>query len=134
LFKLKRKKEKLYLLYIKNKDDKVLLGNFIAFKAEYSRLYRVKMTKYFESKKSNDFKNSKQFWQFYSKSIKRKSDGKGIGISNGITINGSITNDKNEISNQFVNFFSNLKSNVCINEDDCKSYTFKSSIHLSIII
>ncbi|RNA11666.1 hypothetical protein BpHYR1_048534 [Brachionus plicatilis] len=41
---------------------------------EYKKLNRQKIKFYFEAKKSNDFKNSKKFWNFYKTSIKLRGD------------------------------------------------------------
>ena len=40
----------------------------------YQSMNRSKMKDYFASKTSKDFKNTKKYWQFYSASIKIKSD------------------------------------------------------------
>ncbi|RNA16648.1 hypothetical protein BpHYR1_021039 [Brachionus plicatilis] len=46
------------------------LSQYRDARREYKKLNRQKIKLYFEAKKSNDFKNSKKFWNFYKTSIK----------------------------------------------------------------
>ena len=68
------------------------------------------MIEYFKDKTTKDFKNSKKFWEFYSKHVKIKSDKTNNSYPSSIS-NGNITaNNPSDISNLFNVFFSTLSS------------------------
>ena len=48
--------------------------NYKELRKQYQSLNRVKIIEYFNNKNMNDFKNSKKFLEFYSSSVKVKSD------------------------------------------------------------
>ena len=81
-------------------------------RAEYQTLNRIKMKEYFATKNSKDFKNSKKFWQFYSASIKIKSD---KSANNNLPLQelkceSSTSTNPDEFGNIFNLFFTNLSS------------------------
>ena len=86
----------------------------------YQSEMRIKMIKYFKSKSNiNDFRNSKNYWEFYSSSIKLKSDKALEPIS--LKIENKMITDAYSISNSFNNFFTSLKSTSTIDLETCIS-------------
>ena len=89
--------------------------NFSLYKmhrSEYQSLNRSKMKEYFATKTSKDFKNSKKYWQFYSASMKIKSD---KSANNNLPLNelkseSNIYTNPDEFGNIFNLFFTNLSS------------------------
>ena len=75
LLLLRAKKDKLYAKWLVHKDDPSIESKFCELKIFYNKLLRKKQIDYFKNKKSNDFKNSKKFWEFYRSHMKLKSDG-----------------------------------------------------------
>ncbi|CAF1073460.1 unnamed protein product, partial [Brachionus calyciflorus] len=64
---------------------------------------------YFRNQKPQDFKNSKQFWQFFSSRIKVRSDNNSNeGVSN-ITVDNEPIDDKSKVSEIFNCFFTSNK-------------------------
>lgn len=124
LFKLKRTKEKLYFLWLKDKSNIVQKNAFQQAKINYNKLYRSRMVDYFTTKSASDFKNSIKFWEFYSKSIKLKNDSDGNKDKFCINYNGNTITDKSKLSNVFAEFFSNLKSASTTPIDLCKKQIF----------
>ena len=82
------------------------------------------MKDYFATKTQKDFKNSKKFYQFYSSTIKLRSDKSActglpdIMINNGVEFNGSET-----IGNMFNTFFTTISSTSKASIDECKDFT-----------
>ena len=74
----KRKLRDFFYFESKTEPDKKLKEENISLyklhRSEYQTLNRLKIKEYFATKTSKDFKNSKKYWQFYSASIKIKSD------------------------------------------------------------
>ncbi|RNA09604.1 hypothetical protein BpHYR1_012411, partial [Brachionus plicatilis] len=62
-----------YQNYMMDKTEQNLF-QYRDARREYKKLNRQKIKLYFEAKKSNDFKNSKKFWNFNKTSIKLRGD------------------------------------------------------------
>lgn len=72
---LKHKKDKLNSKWVNNRDNVAIKEQFDIVKRNYNKQYREKITEFFATKSTRDFKNSKKFWSFYSSQVKLKSDG-----------------------------------------------------------
>ena len=82
------------------------------------------MINYFKDKTSNDFKNSKKYWQFYSSSIKLKSDCTENSSIN-ITQNNETFSDPEVVSNLFNVHFTSLASESNTVRSDCSNFIEK---------
>ena len=85
------------------------------------------MKEYFASKNSKDFKNSKKYWQFYSASIKIKSD---KSANNNLPLqelncDSSTSTNPDEFCNIFNLFFTNFSSTSLSTKEE--SYQFINS-------
>jgi hypothetical protein len=91
-------------------------------KSNYQRLYRNKITDYFQTKTIEDFNNMKDYWNFNAAHISLKSDKTSSNSPQSLVINGLEVNDKRIMANEFNSFFTNLSS--CSNESDtdCLNY------------
>jgi hypothetical protein len=91
-------------------------------KSNYQRLYRNKITDYFQTKTIEDFKNMKDYWNFNAAHISLKLDKTSSNSPQSLVINGLEVNDKRIMANEFNSFFTNLSS--CSNESDidCINY------------
>lgn len=78
-------------------------------KTNYNSLLKSKMIEYFKNKSANDFKSSKKFWEFYSTSVKLKSDKCGAS-SITITKNNETVSEPEEIGKLFNLHFTTLAS------------------------
>ncbi len=92
----------------------------------YQSMNRAKMKDYFASKTQKDFKNSKKFWNFYSSTIKIKSDKSAqVGIPGTILNNGIEFNGDEQISDMFNVFFTTISSGSKASLDNSKGFTAK---------
>jgi hypothetical protein len=66
------------------------------------------MIKHFSDKSLSDFKECKNFLQFYQSLTKMKSDKSNTVLPNSIKYNGNIINGKQNVCDAFSNFFSSL--------------------------
>ena len=132
---LKNKRDIYYKLWSDSYDIDV--GNLeeLAFqdcykqhKAEYQRLYRIKLTQYVESKTMGDFKSIKDYWNFHSSYVCLKSDKSSSSLPTNITIDGEEIDDPEKIANAFNGFFTNLSSTSTATREESIGYinnTFK---------
>ena len=103
------------------------------FNSDFQTCNRNKIKDYFAANSTKDFKNSKKFWQFYSSSIKIKSDKTNEDFLALTSLdNGSvISQDPAEFGMIFNSFFTNLSSTSTSNTFECESYvnsTFTESL------
>jgi hypothetical protein len=80
------------------------------------------MIEYFKSQKSNDFKNSKLFWQFYSTYINVKSDRTLSTSINSIKRGDIVADNPYAISNLFNVHFTSLTSDSNASKDECFNF------------
>ena len=73
LIELKQCRDHLFNLKQSTKSPNDL-AKYKEYRTAYQSLNRNKMIDYFKNMKLSDFKNSKNYWQFYSASIRVKSD------------------------------------------------------------
>lgn len=121
LFELRQLRDKSY----RQSKTSNLPGDQAVFsfhKRSFFQAQNSKMIDFFKSCKSNDFKNVKQFWKFYSSHITLRKDG--ANATQTCTIrNGSLIADGPlAISNLFNEFFTSLKSNSSINEEQASVF------------
>jgi hypothetical protein len=109
---------------IDSKMNQVIWLNFTQKKQFLNKLYNQKMIHYFETKNSNDFKNSKKFYEFYSSFINLKSSKNDTNISE-IIVDGKRISDKKDICNNFNFHFTNICSNSNINKCESANFIFK---------
>ena len=99
------------------------LALYKQFRSEYQTLNRTKMKAYFATKSTNDFKNSKKFWQFYSASIRVKSDKTSESLLlNSLVHDDVVSTNQNEFANIFNLFFTTLNSTSIASKDECDEY------------
>ena len=92
------------------------------------------MIDYFKDKKSNDFKNSGKFWEFYRSHVKLKSDGNNEDLHMNILLGDEIVTDKQEIATVFNEFFTNLNSQTVFETGDCNRFIFQQFKDLNLQI
>ena len=128
---LKNKRDKCYTLLDKAKtnlnascttDILFLQSSFDELKSSYQKLYRNKMSKYFESKTIKDFKETKDFWNLHASHIQVKSDKSTSTLPSCINVNGIEIDDQQAIADSFNGFFTNLSSTSDVNEVDSGNY------------
>ena len=81
------------------------------YKSTHQALKRLKMKNFFNNKNSKDFKNTKQYWKFYSTSIKIKSDKTKADSNITLKEDGQYFSDPAVVANKFNKFFTTLSSN-----------------------
>jgi hypothetical protein len=91
---------------------------------------RQKMIKFFAAKGVKDFKNSKQFWKFYSASIRLKSDCFNSVLPTALNNGPDCVNEPEAIGNLFNLFFTTISSNSLSKDDESKNYVFKQFANL----
>ena len=133
LVKLRLKKDKSYVNWLKDKNNEKLKSDFLLLKQNYNKLLRKKQIDYFSSKDAKDFKNSKKFWEFYSSVIKLKNDNKNDDDIR-LKLNDTLLTNKADIANEFNNFFSDLKANVIIDDKECSNFIFHQFKDMNINI
>jgi hypothetical protein len=108
----------------KETDSLIDNENFELFqkaRSEYQSLNRKKMCEYFANKSIHDFKNSKKFWQFYSSSIRLKSDDSNENlIPPSLISNNAETSDINNYGDTFNIFFTSISSNSNFKKEQSK--------------
>jgi hypothetical protein len=95
--------------------------DWLAFRdarAAYQSLFRKKKIAFFVDKTAKSFKISRQFWQFYSSSVKLKKSNDGSRAPKSIIINHTTLSDTAVMAEKFNSFFVNLNpsSNVSLEE------------------
>jgi hypothetical protein len=113
--------------YDENTIDKKAKANelYVQFRSMFQKLNRIKMTQYYAKKSIKDFKNSKNFWKFYSASIKIRSDkATNFNDINIMDLNHNLITAPIEFSNKFNSFFTNLSSESLASKDECNKYIF----------
>jgi hypothetical protein len=110
LLELKKKRDSLYKIMKKNPECIITRSNFIAQKKifEYSQNY--KLIVYFQNKTSNDFKNTKKFFDFYSNYYKMKSDKSNLIQTKSLTWNEINADRPSDIANLFNKYFTSISS------------------------
>ena len=91
-------------------------------RSDFQSLNRKKMIQYFESKKINDFKNSKKFWQFYKSSIKLKSDVSSSDMPSSMTNGDQSASSSDDIASLFNSFFTSISSVSLTSKDECHAF------------
>ncbi len=105
----------------KNVDDWKL---YQTLRNQHNKLNRSKETEYFTSKTTKDFKTSKAFWDFYSSSIKIRSDKSEEGSISAMKFNGQTVTESTKIADGFNVFFTSLPVNSKYSKYDCSNFVF----------
>jgi hypothetical protein len=91
----------------------------------FRKLNRLKKTEYYAKKSIKDFKNSENFWKFYSASIKIRSNKLTIfNDINNMDLNNNLITAPIEASDKFNSFFTNLSSESLASNDECNKHIF----------
>ncbi|CAF1132148.1 unnamed protein product [Brachionus calyciflorus] len=93
-------------------------AEFLFFKKLYQSQHDSKMIDFFKNQNPQDFKNSKQFWRFYSSRIKIKSDNSSKDSISHIIVDEHSVSDKNQISELFNCFFTSIKTSSSISLEE----------------
>ncbi len=111
-------------------ETKESIARFKEARKEFQALNRLKIKSYFAKNTMKDFKNSKKFWEFYSASIKIRSDRSANEVQalNSLSNGDSLVIDPGQFSNAFNIFFTTLKSNSAASDkpDECKRFIEKN--------
>ena len=100
---------------------------YTEFRSAFQKLNRIKMTDYYAKKNIQDFKNSKNFWKFYSASIRIRSDKTtNFNEINIFDTNNNLITDPAQVSNHCNSFFTNLKSESLASNEECDKYIFEN--------
>jgi hypothetical protein len=121
LFEAEKLRDYLHYVYNSSFLESALL-NFKHARDDFQKLRRVKQKEFFESKNMKDFKNSKQYWQFNSRSIKIKSDKNDIDVPTSFKDGSNTIDDPVEEGNMFNFFFTNLSSESTISYVDSSAF------------
>ena len=84
------------------------------------------MIDYFDSMKITDFKQSKKFWQFYSASIKIKSENTAYSDSIVLKVDDNLVTNPENVADEFNKFFNNLSSKSLLTSDICTEHISKN--------
>jgi hypothetical protein len=122
LLYIKHLRDAAYKKYIKNNNANNEFEVYKDFKLLYDKNYIENMIEYFKSQKSNDFKNSKLFWQFYSTYINVKSDRTLSTSINSIKRGDIVADNPCAISNLFNVHFTSLTSDSNASKDECFNF------------
>ena len=95
---------------------------FHQYKSEYQSLNRKKTKEFFAKKEMKDFKNNKKYYEFYSASIKIRSDK--TSNPNQITIeqDNDLISDPEKVGGIFNSFFTTISSCSLAGDDDCNRF------------
>ena len=105
LKQIKNQRDLAYLKFIKSRsnDDFNQLSHL---KNQFNFLKKSKMIEYFKSRKTNDFKNHKKFWEFYSAFYTIKSAKDHNELPDSLKFNDVAVNGNEEVGNFFNIFLS----------------------------
>ena len=117
-----RKRDSLYAKFISNGSDKLSseLSDFRNARNYFKSLSRAKMKEYYSDKTLSNFKNPKDYWNFYRKVIKTKKACGNDAITS-LNVNDVIISEKNELANEFNKFFGTFQLPDIVNdiESEC---------------
>jgi hypothetical protein len=119
-------------LFFKNAIKSKLSCDWLKYKesrSSFQSLYRRKMKEYFENKNQSNFKNAKQYWNFYSSFVNIKSSVEHSTV-NSIKFNNSAVFDKKDIGNGFNSFFTSLEAQSNSNISDSLEFIDKNLLNL----
>lgn len=78
----------------------------------YQSLLRRKKSDFHLTKTMSDFKNAKNFYQFYSTSIKTKKSKSSSSCVDSLVVDGRLIEDSEEISDQFNKHFTSIGGSI----------------------
>ena len=84
------------------------------------------ITDYFRTKNIKDFKNMKDYWNFYAAHVPLKSDKSVSNLPQALKIDGIEINDQYQMANEFNTFFTNLASTSKSNHLNCMDFIDKT--------
>ena len=125
LVKAERKASKLYSKS-KKYSSTYLNEEYLAARQYYQSLLRFKKTQYFEKSTRTDFKESKDFWKFHSKSVKIKSDHSNNKIPSSIKMDGQMISDIKQMANTFNQHFTSFDTPKTVSNLDCQKFIYDS--------
>ena len=107
---LLKKRDHSISLYVRYCNSKLHsdLEIFKECRRDYQKLFKKKRIEYFLKKSAGSFKSSKQFWEFYSSSIKLKKCQNNSNQIPSMLINNNTIYDDKEIAQEFNKFFTTL--------------------------
>ena len=80
------------------------------------------MCEFFKSKKQNDFRNHRKFWDFYSAFIQIKSDKNGMLFPDSFVYENKQISGEADIGNVFNGYFTSLNSNSTCNQEESLNF------------
>ena len=92
------------------------------------------ITDYFRTKNIKDFKNMKDYWNFYAAHVPLKSDKSVSNLPQALKIDGIEINDQYQMANEFNTFFTNLASTSKSNHLNCMCFIDKTLMILIKIL
>ena len=100
---------------------------YVQMRSAFQKLNRFKMIDYFAKRKINDFKNSKNFWKFYSALNRIKSDkSTNYNEINILDNDDNLLTDTKVVSNKFNSFFTNLSSESLVTNSESHNKIFEN--------
>ena len=121
LIESKKNRDKAYKRFIKTNS----IDDFNLYKLNksiFNNSSKNKMIEYFKNKTSNDIKNSKLYWEFYSSYVKLRSNKDNKQLPSTMTHGDIVATNSDEISNLFNIFFTTLSSESTATLNDCESF------------